>query len=589
MDRTGGHVPAIRIVLRWFVVLAVTAWSVTIVLPSFARIWSPLGTTGIYGTQDGRITSVDSGSPGARAGIQPGDRVDLRATDYESRRGAVSPPSPLKVYRLVIEHRGKTRVVNVRAAAEELSNWSKFGLALRTAAAIILSVSGAILLLLRPSLITWAFFFFLVGANPGSVGGFWALIPFRGALFENALENIALDIGAAGAMVFMILFPTGAPISRWSAALLRTTPWLLAAMVAMSVYGYVSGSLMQPYDQVTHADEIAHLLCAVLGIAAFLERYIRSVGVDRARIRWVGAALAVGLTGYLIAQTVETWVPGLMPYVFLSYLYSTLIVVPFAVMYAIIKHHVIDVRFFISRAIVYTVLTALIVLAFSLIDWFFSKRLAASGVGTGVEVLLAIGLGFSLNGLHGRIERSVDLILFRQRHESEQRLQRAARTIPHAPTTAALEQLLIATPYEALQLESAALFQQRENGEFQRQYAVNWPADLAVGADDLLVLHLRAGREPIRLREIGWRPNSLPEWNGKPVIAFPVFVRERLEAFALFGSHVNGADIDPDEERDLTQLAINAGAAYDHIDAAKVRAEMERMRAENIALHLQLS
>ena len=38
------------------------------------------------------------------------------------------------------------------------------------------------------------------------------------------------------------------------------------------------------------------------------------------------------------------------------------------------------------------------------------------------------------------------------------------------------------------------------------------------------------------------------------------------------------------EQRTLTQLAANAGAAYDHIDAERVRAEMERMRLELAAL-----
>ncbi len=69
---------------------------------------------------------------------------------------------------------------------------------------------------------------------------------------------------------------------------------------------------------------------------------------------------------------------------------------------------------------------------------------------------------------------------------------------------------------------------------------------------------------------------SLPHGAARPVIAFPVFVRQHLESVALLGAHTHGADLDPDEQQLLTELTLSAGAAYDHIHAERVRAEMER-------------
>ncbi len=292
-----------------------------------------------------------------------------------------------------------------------------------------------------------------------------------------------------------------------------------------------------------------------------------------------------------MAIVCEDFLPGLLAYGPRSSLYSMTMLVPFAVIYAVLKHHVIDVRFFIGRAIVYATLTGGVVLVFSLLEWFFSKRFADTGVGTGVDVLVAIGLGFSLNSMHAKLDSFVERVFFRQRHSAELRLQRAARSIPHAPTDAAVHQLLVVTPYEALHLESAALFHLRADGAFGREFALGWHDDTsdAIAADNVLVLHLESGREPLRLGDIAWNAPGLPPGAARPVIAFPVFLRHRLEAFVLLGPHKNGADIDPDEESCLSQLAVNAGAAYDHIDAERIRADMEKMRLEINALRLQAS
>lgn len=593
MQRTGNAAPAGRIIARWFFVLGIGIYSIGAITPALGRLWSPLGSVGLSCTADGLITRVDPNTPAARAGIRGGDQIDLRATDVQSRRVVIWGCSLLRpqIYHLAIMHGTVVRDVDLHALPESLGSWSRVGLVLQTGAGIILVLTGVLLVLLRPSLMTWALFLF-VEVGSGSHNSFGALLPYSGLAIERFITRLSTDVSGLGAMVFLILFPTNTPISRWSAVVLRAAPWLLALAVAENSYIYTATYTLWPVDEVARELLIFFLLVLpLIGLAAFLERYVRALGVDRARIRWVGAALAVGLTGNLAGRIFDIWTPGLLSYDVSIFLYSTVIVVPFAVLYAVLKNHVIDVRFFISRAIVYALLTGLIVLLFSLIDWFFSQKLAASRIGVGVNVLLAIGLGFFLNGLHDRVGTVVDRIFFRQRHEAELRLGRAARSIAHASTPEAVQELLVKTPYEALHLESAALFAHGADGVFGREYALNWPAAAvaAISANDLLVLHLAADREPLRLKEIAWQREGLPPGTASPIIAFPVFVRQRLEALVLFGSHRDGADIDPDEEHCLRQLAANASAAYDHIDAERVRAEMERMRADNAALTLRLA
>ncbi len=489
-------------------------------------------------------------------------------------------PLPWRTFTLAVRRGENERVVRLVPVAESLSLSTKIALATRELAAIVMPLSGAVLLLLRPSLMTWALFLFLVGAGPGSDGGFWALLSYVGYRAHRSMLDVMEVAGFVGAMVFMIVFPTNTPISRWSAALLKAAPWIAGVMALSQVYNFISVFTLWPVDWEIRTLQTSLVLCLLAGTAAFSERYLLAQGPNRARIRWVGAGLAIGIGGLLLGEASEVMFPGIMSYGARSYLNAMGALVPFTVLYAVLKHHVIDVRFFVGRAIVYTLLTGGIVLLFSLLEWFFDERFTGRGVGTGVELLIAIGLGFSLNTLHGRLDRFVDNVFFRDRHNAEMRIQRAARSLHYAPSLSALHQLLVTTPYEALHLESAALFHRAGSRAYARVFAWGWSegTDDEITADDTLVLHLEAEREALRLSDLGWHAGNLLKGPACPVLAMPVFLRQRLEAVVLFGPHKNGAGFDPDEQRNLAALAAAAGAAYDHIDADNVRAEMEEMR-----------
>ncbi len=86
-------------------------------------------------------------------------------------------------------------------------------------------------------------------------------------------------------------------------------------------------------------------------------------------------------------------------------------------------------------------------------------------------------------------------------------------------------------------------------GAYVREFALGWDEETngEIAADDTLVLHLESERETLRLSDLGWNAGDLADSPARPVIAMPVFLRQRLEAIALFGPHKNGADIDPDD------------------------------------------
>ena len=87
----------------------------------------------------------------------------------------------------------------------------------------------------------------------------------------------------------------------------------------------------------------------------------------------------------------------------------------------------------------------------------------------------------------------------------------------------------------------------------------------------------------MRLADVVWPSDERPTHLGDAVLAMPVLLRDQLVAIVLYGPHHSGADIDPDEVRSIVLLVERAGAAYDHIEARTLRAQVDALIRESDA------
>jgi hypothetical protein len=235
----------------------------------------------------------------------------------------------------------------------------------------------------------------------------------------------------------------------------------------------------------------------------------------------------------------------------------------------------------VSRAIVYAVLTSVVVAAFAFIDWIFTEKLSAARLGNVAEVGAAVAIGFWFNTLHRRIDLFVDGVLFRHRHLAEKRLALAASALPHAASLPAAAELLTAEPVHAFELTSGATFMRADDDSFKRVFAIGWQEGCLTQLphDDLLIARLRANREALTLYGLYWpTAQRCPEGAAKPILSMPVFIRNQLAAIVFFGPHGSGEAFDPDELRSLHALCIGASAAFDHLEAEQRRVENESLR-----------
>jgi hypothetical protein len=396
--------------------------------------------------------------------------------------------------------------------------------------------------------------------------------------------TFALVAGAAawGCLYFGLAFPSGpdTPVKRF----LARWSWLgwpiLSINVAWMWVIFAAFGVAEPLWLYRIATILSGLL--FLGaVVAMGHTFVVSRGLDRQRVKWVFASFAVGFLP--LAFLWWSFAFGIRTPVWISDLgFLMTIFLPFAVAYTVIVHRVLDVNFIISRAVVYGVLTSIIVGVFALLDWFLGTVLAQTRVAVVAEVLAAIGLGFGLNGLHARVDRFIDATLFRDRHRAEKRLTRVANAVAHAGSVEAVEDMLAVEPSDALHLASAAVFRVDRNGTFARTQSAHWSAGEVSGlpADDRLLALLRAEQGPLALDETGWNRPELPHGPARPVLAVPIIVRHDLRALVLYGAHVSGEAIDPDEVRLIEKIAAMASAAVDHLEATELRRQVETMSQE---------
>jgi hypothetical protein len=271
-------------------------------------------------------------------------------------------------------------------------------------------------------------------------------------------------------------------------------------------------------------------------------------------------------------------------------LIALVVSLPLTVAYAIVRHRVIDTDFFISRAIVYAVLTTALVAVFALIDWLFGRVLADYfRLSLFVDALASIGAAMSFDAVHKRLGRIVDELLFRGRRIARERLERATRAIRHVTAAHAVDDTLIKEPQQSLELASIALFR-HEGGEYRRVAAKGWPDGAVAKLDDndRLVLEHRANETVVTLADLSWDCPNLPDGVASPTISVPLRSRGELEGLLLCSGTAHGEQLDPEEASWIALLADAATATLDQLDAEHSRARAETSESKLKVLEARL-
>jgi hypothetical protein len=561
---------------RAFVTVTVAAIFLLLAAPPMMEN-PPVVYTGAHLEQTGALVGpvvirVDTGSPAARAGLRTGDRVAcLSLRDVVLLLSYEDTPSPystgMSIPLCALRNRvwQAFRVTPAEAPPVGYIYGSPLVAVLRLAAYGVFLLVGILLVLARPSPLTWIFYAYCIGSAPWFAANVNDTVLSPLAYVITMLLMTPLTWCAPGLMLlFAIAVPDDRVTGGWRLLLFRLAWVATLGVAATTVFLTARPDFAAPSMQVIIAD-----VATVAIVLALIVRLALVKGEERARLAWASLAIFLGI---VINDVRIQFASGPLASVGTAAGIAT-IVTPLTLMYAILRQHVIDVRFVISRTLVYAVITTVVVGIIGLVDWATSVYLTQARVALAIDALVTIALGIALHRSYRWVEDVVDFLLFRKKHEAQAYLHRLGRSLLRALREDTVDRALVCDPYEMLGLTMAGLFR-AEGGGYRLAASEGWnnASPTAFDADHDLVRFLRTERRPFFLTDL--RPHAsthLSESGPIPTVAIPIFEGDDFSAFGVYGLHRDGTKLDPDEIDALEKLCDVAAQAYTRVENLRFR------------------
>ncbi len=513
-------------------------------------------------TTDSSLRVVDVYSCcGGRAGIHVGDRVEA-PTSLEGRLYlqnlrllARGQPITLQVRR----NNGSRRVVTLTGDTMEPNGAEIIYYFAGAIIDLIFVVVGCILVLLRPSTMTWAFFFYSIAIMPGLFFEYYwlpAWLDYGASVFADVLRSF----GFAAFLVFCARVPNGRAVGQWHYLESVAAPsvfvglLLCNAIVDFSVLGFLHSDVIASRVQVGISDTA----CA-LGVLALIAAFWRERGVERNRVGWIiaGFALAFGarsgqsfsdLYGPLFIPAISSW-QQFVPLILQG-------AIPLTVAYAVVRHRAFDVGFVANRTLVYGLFLCAGFAAFALLDVLATKRFANNQFEIGIDVAMALAIGLSFRIVDPRAVRLIDRIFLPERYHAAVALEKLRATLRLGRRDNASANRAIETVAKELLLSSLAVFKRAPDGGFVRYAAVGWPKGTAwhIFAGDSLVQSFGARARVRTITEENTAQLGLPPEPARPTVGMSSSAQTAGASLILVGAHLNGRRPDREEVRGIASL-----------------------------------
>lgn len=331
--------------------------------------------------------------------------------------------------------------------------------------ALLYPLVGALVLNRQPgNRVGWLLMVSVV-TGPYLLGAEYLLVAEPAA--DAFLPSVAAWLAAWGFVPYFVIvalvplyFPDGSlPSPRWRpVARVLGTVVVVGAVAAMFRDGpldYVPG-LRNPLgvDQVWLS--VVVLICSftsflvggAVGVAALLTRMRRAEGIERTRLQWLLLGESV-----LFVCTIASVVLD-QPVVSSALFAIGFAALPLAVAVAVLRHGLFDVGQVVSRAVVFSVLSGLLLIAYAVVVAVLGELTAGERrVAVAVTALAALAAAAGWE----RAQRAVDRLLYGERRDPFAVATRLGTTLDSAATPAEALQALADEVARALRLPSVAI------------------------------------------------------------------------------------------------------------------------------------
>ncbi len=182
----------------------------------------------------------------------------------------------------------------------------------------------------------------------------------------------------------------------------------------------------------------------VLSVCSLAEGWRQSIGELRERHRWLLLSFAMGAV-----PVIPAWIPELdagyqgLRWTIVGMLAGQLAMY-IGLAYSVLRHRVFNFEFAISRMVVFSVVSILLLCVFGVVERLSSSLLHGGGhadappVTLAIDGLIALAVYLVFHQLHNRVERWVERIFFHDWHENEEKLRQYIRQAAHVTSIDAL-------------------------------------------------------------------------------------------------------------------------------------------------------
>ena len=257
------------------------------------------------------------------------------------------------------------------------------------------------------------------------------------------------------------------------------------------------------------------------------------------------------------------------------------IVAPILFTYAIFRNKVLDLGFALNRTLVYGAVSAILLVAFGLIEWAVDHVVKIEGREKSalIDGAIALGVFLTFHRVRDFVEHHIETVFFRSWHDNEARLRRFVAEAAHVLKPEALTKAYVAELTRFGAGAPAALYEWDEASGYRRRAGAVAGVPLRLDADQAELVRLRADRKPIE-----------PE-GGQGIAAaliLPMTHRNEVTAFVLLDFHPDGQGYRPDEVEVLDWATRQIGhdlyaLRVDQLDQEShaQKAEIAQLRARN--------
>lgn len=527
---------------------------------------------GLDTNQRGVVTDVRAGSQASSEGIRAGDVIPWTSAKVGSVLEGdfyLTAADLGKTFEIGVRHGGVTRIVNLPVERQDpdeplrLLSYGSFVMF------ITFMILATIVLIDQPSATAfWLYVYAVLTPPTGAVLAGLSWLP--DGVFAFAWTNVeALSNlwGTVAILPFVVAFPDDSRIARRPGLYRFAVALALGALAVsfMIAIGAVRGDVIGRTALGKNAGEIIALFATLPAMLVLIAVYVRSHGATRQRLSWALFGTSFAAAASLVSYFDVSDVVGTGALV-------TTIVMPITLAYAILRHHVIDIRIAFNRSVAVTLSTGALFIVIGVAHWAAGRIVEEQRFAEIFAIIVAIGLGFAVDRLHQYIEHFVDGVLFRERFDAQEYLGRSAEALAFAREEDIVRDAVIGKPVEKMRLSAAVLYRRdAADGNYRivaRAGSAATPDVLDAG--DEIIRFLRAKPVPTKVRA------ASESRIGDFAMAFPISVRNDVEAFAAYGVHSDGSALDGTEIRLLERLAQGAAAAADHIENVRLRERLDR-------------